>query len=77
MLTAVAPVQHFATSKDIDEAFIWGFSSPQLVHEMHGHAHELNGQASSPAYCSMHNGKTDGDALLVANTKGSKELLGS
>ena len=75
-LTAAAPVQHFATSKDINEAFIWGISSPQLVHEMHGHAHKLNGQASSPAHCGVHNGKTDGDALPCSQHERQQGVAG-
>jgi len=75
MLTAVAPVQHFATSKHINEAFIWGFSSPQLVHERHGH-NSMGRPARLPtAACTM--ARLMGMPFLVASTKGSKELLGS
>lgn len=63
------PVQNSAAGKDVNEALILAVMTAQLVHKVHGHAHKLDRQAGTAAHCSMHNGKADGDSLLLRQHK--------
>ena len=67
-----SPVQNFAPSKDINEALILGIRRAKFVHEVHGHAHKLNGQASSAAHCSMQHCQADWNPLAESQHEGQQ-----
>ena len=70
------PVQDSAFGKHIDEAFILAVCSGQLVHEVHGHAHKLNGETNPAPHSCMENSQADGDASPLGQHKGQQGVGG-